>query len=113
ENELLDSSRMKGFSEEAINQSMKYALAVSKHVLAYAKADGYNRISNYSRYAPDGKPGSWYPTPPAYMAAVEPYFNTVRPFTLDTCNQFKPVPPVEFSADKNSEFYKLTMLNYK
>jgi len=113
EKQLLDSCRIKGFSEDVINQSMKYALAVSKHVLSYAKADGYNKISNYPRYAPDGKPGSWYPTPPAYMAAVEPYFNTVRPFTLDTCNQFKPVPPVEFSTNKNSAFYKLAMLNYK
>ena len=113
ENLLLDSCRIKGFSEETIDQSKKYALIVSKHVLAYAKADRYNRISNYPRYAPDGKPGSWYPTPPAYMAAVEPYFNTVRPFTLDTCNQFQPVPPVEFSTKKNSDFYKLTMLNYK
>lgn len=113
ENQLLDSCRIKGFAEETINQSMAYAVAVSKHVLAYAKADGYNKISNYPRYTPDGKPGSWYPTPPAYMTAVEPFFNTVRPFTLDTCSQFQPVRPVEFSVKKNSDFYRLAMLNYK
>jgi len=113
EHQLLDSCRAWGISDEIIDKSDRYAIAISKQILAYAKSDGYNKISNYPRYTPDTKPGSWYPTPPAFMAAVEPYFNSVRPFTLDTCNQFKPVMPVAFSTDKNSAFYKLLMLNYK
>jgi len=47
------------------------------------------------------------------MAAVEPYFNTVRPFTLDSAAQFKPVPPVEFNTKKGSAFYELTAAVYK
>jgi len=46
------------------------------------------------------------------MAAVEPWFKTVRPFTLDSCSQFKPVPPIPFSTDKHSAFYNLMMQNY-
>jgi hypothetical protein len=38
---------------------------------------------------------------------VEPYFNTIRPFTLKAADQFKPLPPVPFSTDPNSEFYAL------
>lgn len=113
ETDFLDSCIQAGLAEEVINNSKKYALAVSKKILAYAKADGYNKISNYYRYTPLSKDGTWYPTPPAYIAAVEPYFNTVRPFTLDTCTQFKPAPPVAFSKDKNSAFYKLLLLNYQ
>ncbi|MBC8154006.1 MAG: vanadium-dependent haloperoxidase, partial [Bacteroidetes bacterium] len=89
-----------------------YAMAVSKQMLAYAKADRYNRISNYPRYTPTAGGGNWYPTPPGFFAPVEPHFNTIRSFTLDTCNQFRPEPPVPFSAAKNSAFYALMRQNY-
>ncbi|MDB5013485.1 MAG: haloperoxidase, partial [Daejeonella sp.] len=64
-------------------------------------------ISNYIRYSPVGSENTWSPTPPGNFAAVEPYFNTIRSFTLDTCSQFKPNPAAPFSRDKNSEFYKM------
>src|SRR5690606_24468678 len=87
--------------------------SIVKHVLKYAKADHYNKISNYARYTPvSDKEGYWYPTPPGFFPPVEPYFNTVRPFFLDSASQFKPVPPVEFSKDKNSAFFKMLMDNY-
>jgi len=110
---FLDSCRQEGIAEEVISSSAAYAQQVSKAILAYAKADKYNRISNYPRYTPQQKEGFWYPTPPGYFAPVEPYFNTVRSFTLDTCIQFKPAPPVAFSTNKNSEFYKMLHHTYK
>lgn len=109
---FIDSCLAAGFDEEIIENSKRYADIVSKQILAYAKTDRYNKISNYPRYTSVNKEGAWYPTPPAYMAAIEPYFSTVRPFTLDSASQFKPIPPVEFSPDKNSTFYKMMMLNY-
>lgn len=112
EDHLLDSCRTLGFSQDAIEQSKQYALAVSKQILAYAKADRYNRISNYPRYTPVAGAGHWYPTPPGFFAPVEPYFNTLRPFTLDTCNQFRPKPPVPYSTQKKSTFYALMRQNY-
>ena len=112
ENRFLDSCKKNGFNSRVVESSMQYALYISKQILAFAKADNYNRISNFIRYTPVYKEGSWYPTPPAYLAAVEPYFNTVRSFTLDSCSQFKPIPPVAFSKKKNSAFYKLMRLNY-
>ncbi|WP_338877468.1 vanadium-dependent haloperoxidase (plasmid) [Spirosoma sp. SC4-14] len=104
---VIDSCMRSGFSKDIVQNSLAYANYVSAHILKYAKADKYNRISNYPRYSPLNKEGSWYPTPPGYYAPVEPYFNTVRPFTLDTCSQFKPVPPVPFSSTRGSEFYAL------
>ncbi|MBK8291690.1 MAG: vanadium-dependent haloperoxidase [Flammeovirgaceae bacterium] len=44
--------------------------------------------------------------PPAYMDAVEPHWNKIRTFVLDSAQQFKPAPPTPFSTDKNSQFYK-------
>jgi PAP2 superfamily len=114
EDRFIDSCGRIGYSEETILSSKKYALAISKIILAYARADGYNRISDLPRYAPLQKDGYWYPTPPAYIAAVEPYFKNVRPFTLDSAAQFKPVPPVTYSVSKNSVFYKqLLLMNYQ
>jgi len=113
EKRFLDSCADAGCSEELIQNSKKYATAVSQGILAYAKKDGYNKISNYKRYTPSEGEGYWYPTPPAYIAAVEPYFNKVRPFLIDSCSQFQPPPPVPFSTDTASSFYKLMFLNYR
>ena len=112
EQQFLDSCKTAGYPMETLENSLAYASYISKKILAYAKGDKYNRISNYPRYTPMNKPGYWYPTAPAYMAAVEPYFNTVRTFVLDSCNQFMPVPPVPFSTDKRSAFYQMLRHNY-
>lgn len=112
ETRFLDSCSNAGYDDNVIAASKKYGLAVSKRLLAYAKEDGYNKISNFQRYTPLEQEGTWFPTPPAYIAAIEPYFNTVRPFTLDSCSQFKPAPPVPFSKEKTSAFYKLMLQNY-
>ena len=113
EESLLDSCRKIGFEEEVVEYSKNYALIISKQILAYAKADHYNQISNLSRYTPAKGDGYWYPTPPGFMPAVEPNFNTIRPFTLDSASQCKPIPPVVFSAVKGSPFYQLTESVYK
>jgi hypothetical protein len=113
EQNFLDSCRRNGFPEPVIINSLQYAQQVSGQILAYAKADKYNKISNYPRYSPLNTEGSWYPTPPAFFAPVEPYFNTIRPFTLDSCAQFKPEAPTAFSTDKNSEFFQLMNACYQ
>lgn len=107
EKKYIDSCEKSGISKAILDNSLKYAQSISVQILKYAKTDKYNQISNYPRYTPSVSEGSWYPTPPGYMAAVEPYFNTIRPFSLDSANQFKPSPPAPFSKDKNSVFYQL------
>jgi len=109
---FIDSCKKIGFDEATIDSSANYAKAISKIILAYAKADKYNRISNYKRFTPGGAPENWSPTPPAYMAPVEPYFNTVRPLTLDSAAQFVPDKPIPFSTDKHSLFYKYLLQSY-
>jgi hypothetical protein len=112
EQRFIDSCRRMGYADDIIDNSRRYAVAVSKKILAYAKADHYNRISNYIRYTPVEKAGCWYPTPPAYLPAVEPYFSTVRTLALDSCSQFIAPPPVAFSSGKKTAFYKLLLQNY-
>jgi hypothetical protein len=40
------------------------------------------------------------------MAAVEPYWNIIRPLTLDSANQFRPLPVLPYSKDSSSDFYR-------
>lgn len=113
EKAITDSLIKSGISEDVLDESARYADAIVKQVLAYAKSDGYNRISNYARYVPLEEEGKWYPTPPAFFAAVEPHFNRVRPFLLDSASQFSPKVPVEFSTDTTSAFFQMMLLNYR
>ncbi|AMR31079.1 haloperoxidase [Mucilaginibacter sp. PAMC 26640] len=112
EETLLDSCRKTGFSSSVIDSSEHYANIISKKILAYAKADKYNRISNYTRYQESSGEGDWKATPPSYMVPVEPYFNTIRPMTLDSASQFLPEPPIPFSTDKRSVFYNYLQMSY-
>lgn len=104
---LVADCRQRGLSDEAIENSRLYAAAVAPAILQYAKQDGYFRISNFARYAPQAGAAHWYPTPPAFLPAVEPYFRTVRPFLLDSSAQCRPLPPTAFDVRPGSAFYKL------
>jgi len=112
EETFLDSCRRIGFSDEVIDSSRHYAKFISTKILAYAKADKYRQINNYPRYKLKRTAGSWDLTPPSYLVPVEPYFNTIRSLTLYSAAQFVSVPPIPFSTDKKSAFYKYLLLNY-
>jgi hypothetical protein len=109
---FLDSLKESGVDEDVVDSSLMYAQKISALILSYAKIDGYNKISNMPRYSPSKKEGSWYPTPPGFFAAVEPYFNRVRPFTLDSAAQFKPAMPEQYATAKASGFYKMVEAVY-
>jgi len=47
------------------------------------------------------------------MDAVEPHWDEIRTFVIDSAQQFKPVPPTPFSRDKSSQFYKDAFLVYE
>lgn len=92
-------------TQKSIIEQVDYARAVAAQVVQYAKGDGYNKLSTYTRYRPNKAEGHWYPTPPEYMGAVEPQWRTIRPFFLDSAAQFAPPPPVAFSKDSTSLFF--------
>ena len=94
------------YSGREMTQMVRFSMDVADQVMAYAKTDGYNRLSTFTRYTPRKEEGHWYPTPPAYMGAVEPQWETVRPFFLDSASQFLPSPPAPFSKDTASSFYR-------
>ncbi|MFN9379502.1 MAG: vanadium-dependent haloperoxidase [Bacteroidota bacterium] len=101
-----------GVPQGVLNQSKKYGEEVANHIIAWADKDNYKQTRTFPKYSIDEDPTRWQPTPPAYMDAVEPSWNKIRPFMMDRANQFAPPPPTPFSSDVNSQFYKEAMEVY-
>ncbi|SEI43196.1 PAP2 superfamily protein [Dyadobacter sp. SG02] len=102
-----------GHSQATIDKSIAVAQDVAKKIAADASTDGYLKLSTRLRYRPKKGDAYWYPTPPGYIEGVEPHWKTIRPVLIDSCGQFVPKPPVEFSKDSTSEFYKLAKEVYQ
>ena len=103
---LMKEFKDSGMPDEVFKNSLLYGKQVASHILAWAAKDNYSQTRSMPKFAIDEDPASWKPTPPRYMQAVEPHWNQMRPFIIDSAQQFKPVPPPPFSTDKKSEFYK-------
>jgi hypothetical protein len=102
-----------GYKQKTIDQAVAVAQEVAKKIAVNASTDGYLKLSTRLRYRPKKGNGYWYPTPPGYMEGIEPHWKTIRPMFIDSCNQFVPKPPLEFSKDSTSEFYKLAKEVYQ
>jgi hypothetical protein len=101
-----------GLADRQIAQNVKFAVEVADQVLAYASTDGYGKLSTFTRYTPLKGEEYWYPTPPVFMEAVEPHWSTVRPFFLESAEQFVPEPATEYSTDTTSSFFQQVMEVY-
>lgn len=89
------------------NDSKEYGLEVVASIVSWMNKDNYAQTRTMPKFRIDSEDeGRWQPTPPSYMDGLEPSWNKIRSFVLDSAAQFKPVPPPKFSMDKNSDFYK-------
>ncbi|MFA6086258.1 vanadium-dependent haloperoxidase [Mucilaginibacter sp.] len=94
-----------GVDQNIITNSVKVAEMASAAIVAFSKSDHYSQLSALRRYTPLKEDGKWYPTPPAYMEAVEPNWKTIRTLVIDSATQYKPTPLIPFSKDSTSAFY--------
>jgi hypothetical protein len=96
----------KGVPDDVFERSVNLGEEVGAHVIAYAKKDNYHESRSFEKYTVRNDPNTWQPTPPAYMEGIEPHWNKIRPFTMDSAAQFKVAPPTPFSAEPGTQFYK-------
>ncbi|MEX0883134.1 MAG: phosphatidic acid phosphatase, partial [Cyclobacteriaceae bacterium] len=94
-----------GMPKTVYQNSVKLGEAVADHILKYASKDNYHQSRSFEKYTIKNDPNTWKPTPPAYMEGIEPHWNKIRPFLLDSASQFSPVPPPPFDIHPGSEFY--------
>ncbi|GGD52948.1 vanadium-dependent haloperoxidase [Muriicola marianensis] len=87
--------------------SKEYGMQVAEHIAAWMDKDNYKQTRTMPKFTVNtDEPSRWQPTPPAYMAGIEPHWSKIRPFVIDSAEQFKPVPPPPFSMEEGSDFYK-------
>jgi PAP2 superfamily len=103
---ILKEFRDAGVPSDVYDRSLEYGNKVADRIVKWSGKDNYKQTRSFPKYTILQDPATWKPTPPAYMDAVEPHWNKIRPFVLDSAAQFRPVPPVKFSVDKKSDFYK-------
>ena len=93
--------------------SMQYGRRVADSILAWVQKDNYNQSRGLPRFTLSKQAGTWQPTPADYAQAIEPHWQTIRPFTLSFAAQFSPKEKLVFSRKKNSPFYKSMMGVYE
>ncbi len=94
-------------NSDEFEESKAFGLKVSEHIAVWMDKDNYKQTRTMPKFSVDSeKPSRWQPTPPAYMDGIEPHWNKIRPFVIDSAGQFKPAPPPPFSMEEDSDFYK-------
>jgi len=92
--------------------SLQYGASIASSIIEWASLDNYKITRTLPIYTPNKELSSWQPTSPTYGEAAEPHWFKIRPFTLDNPDQFFKPYPVEFSTEKDSDFYKHAMKVY-
>ena len=95
--------------EGVFARSMEYSNKVAEDVLSWADKDMYKETRNFGEFQTASSDGYWKPTSPDYMPAIEPHWNKIRPFVLDSANQFEPDRPTEYDTKDGSPFYNETI----
>jgi hypothetical protein len=87
--------------------SKAFGLQVADHIAAWMDKDNYKQTRTMPKFTVNTDEVSrWQPTPPSYMAGIEPHWSKIRPFVIESADQFKPVPPPPFSMEEGTDFYK-------
>lgn len=94
-----------GVPKAVFERSVAYGDKVAQHILAWSKQDNFLETRGYAKYEVTNDLGRWVPTPPGYMDGVEPHWARVRPFVIDSANQFRPNPPHRFDMTPGSPFF--------
>jgi hypothetical protein len=102
-----------GMSEELLEQTLAYSQQASAHILAWSSTDNYKETRTDQKHGIGTEPHQWQPTPPAYMEAIEPHWNKIRTFVLDSSTQFMPPRPTAFNAEEESPFMKEVVQVYE
>lgn len=77
------------------------------HVVRFAATDGFRQLSGLRRYTPVEGDAYWQPTPPGFLAPVEPQWRTIRPLLLPNVLVIRAAPPAPYDTSANSAFMRL------
>jgi hypothetical protein len=105
--ELLIQAQLKARkAENLLAASLLAGKQVADSIIAWAAKDRYKETRAIRRYQLKKTPGSWLPTPPGYIAAIEPHWKQIRCLTLDSAAVFRPQTATIFSIEPGTPFHK-------
>jgi len=102
-----------GVPKDVMERSISYGDTIAKHIGNWADKDNYHQTRTFPKFTINDNSYRWQPTPPDYMDAIEPHWNKIRTFVLDSAHQFVPERPTPFSMEENSPFYQEVMEVYE
>jgi len=102
-------SRISSLKTELGENEIIYIDKIVQTIVDYANQDGFLKLNNLKRYTPKRGAAFWQPTKPAYMAPVEPNWNSLAPLFLKSSDQFLTKRPVKYDLNPSSDFYKLLL----
>lgn len=91
-------------SDAVISRSQAFGRAVATTIYNWSTSDNFN-LSADGYVLPVG-PSAWVPTPPAFAPPVGPFLENSRPFLQSNLTAIIAPPPVSFSEEKSSDFFK-------
>ncbi len=101
------SKQWKEHNPQIYMASHDYAMQVVGEIKDWYAKDNYKQTRTFPKFFVDyDSPSRWQPTPPDYMDGIEPHWSKIRPFLLNSSEQFQPEPPPPFSMEPESPFYK-------
>ena len=109
--QLEEDYRATGIPDDVYERSIALGDSIAESVFKYAAKDNYKQTRGF-RFTVTNEPGTWTPTPPAYMDAVEPYWTKIRPVGLDSSAQFQAPVPSKFDLTPGTPYYKEVMESY-
>jgi hypothetical protein len=95
----------KGVDKTYFEASVAYGKQVAQHIIDWSGNDNYKQTRTFQKFSVRDVEGRWQPTPPGYMEAIEPSWNKIRTFAIDSANQFTPILPTPYDMTKGSKFY--------
>src|SRR3984957_3367072 len=99
------SSTFSGEHPDVLSRSVTFGKSIADAIFAWSLTDGYIQ-NNALPYTPPVGPGLWVRTPPAFAAPQGPFWGNNRPIIAGSGDNAQPGPPIPYSEDPGSAFYK-------
>lgn len=96
-----------GYEASDLKKAKALGEKCSQEFLNWVLQDGYKETRSDTKFTLRNKPGSWKPTPPDFMDALEPNWHKIRPFLIDSAAQFTAsYQPYPFDMKAGTDFYR-------
>jgi hypothetical protein len=89
-----------------LNRSEGFGKSIADAIYAWSLTDGFKQNNALPYFRPVG-PGFWEPTPTAFAAASGPFWEKNRPIIEGSGDNAQPDPPIPYSENPKSRFYKM------